>query len=130
MTKDFWKNEEDITTMALVDLRNRKDKSLLNNKNVDCYVYGYKAAQNIFYEWLKEYNNEDNRTRLEKLLRFCNDKINSINEELGYSGYMYSMPKSAEVMLKLLSDMATDIGFVIEHLEDIKLHFKDYYKTI
>ena len=123
---DFYKDEDKITTQALVDLRKQKDKSLLNNKNVDCYVLGYKQAQSSFIEWLKGFTDEDNKSRLETLYQFCIDKQKAIEYDLGMSGYMYSMPDSAAAMLKLLSQMQQNIAFVLKHLEDIKLTYSDY----
>lgn len=40
----IYKSKEEIEDVALRTLRNSKNKSLLNNRNVDCFLIGWENA--------------------------------------------------------------------------------------
>lgn len=40
----IYKSKEEVEDVALRTLRNSKNKSLLNNRNVDCFLIGWENA--------------------------------------------------------------------------------------
>ena len=44
------KTREEIEAIALMTLRRCRDRRLLTNPNVDCFVKGYEMAQETFFE--------------------------------------------------------------------------------
>ena len=72
---------------ALIWARRQKG-NVLNNKNVDCFIAGYKTAAEEYQEIIDK--------GYQELFTGLSDKLEKQIEddeyELGYSGYMYSDP--------------------------------------
>lgn len=64
------------------------------------------------------------------MIEACERKCKSINEDLGYSGYMYSIPKSADAMLEMLNRMIDSCEFILANLENVNLYHGDYYEKL
>lgn len=79
------KSREEIEAIALDNLRHRKDRKLLNNTNVDCFIDGYILAQNTLLN--KPFKAKD---FLEDILEGINWRLKSIEETAGYSGRYYT----------------------------------------
>ena len=121
-----YKSDAQIEMDAMVALRASSDKSKLNNKNVDCWCSGYRHCQYDVRKELQAKNDADKRDVLQDIIDFCQTKIKEMQEDDGYSGYMFSIPKGEEAMYKLLADVSKSAGFIKENLENIKLHYRDY----
>jgi hypothetical protein len=122
-----YKSDAQIEMDAMVALRGSTDKSKLNNKNVDCWCNGYRHCQYDVRKELQAKNNADKREVLQDIIDYCQNKIEEMHENDGYSsGYMYSIPEGEVAMYKLLADVAKSAGFIKENLENIKLHYSDY----
>ena len=121
-----YKSDAQIEMDAMVFLRASSDKSKLNNKNVDCWCSGYRHCQYDVRKELQAKNDADKRDVLQDIIDYCQNKIEEMHDNDGYSGYMYSIPTGEEAMYKLLADVAKSAGFIKENLENIKLHYRDY----
>lgn len=121
-----YKSDAQIEMDAMVSLRSSTDKSKLNNKNVDCWCSGYRHCQSDVRKELQAKNDSDKRDVLQDIIDYCQNKIEEMHDNDGYSGYMYSIPTGEEAMYKLLADVAKSAVFIKENLENIKLHYRDY----
>lgn len=121
-----YKTDAQIEMDAMVALRSSTDKSKLNNKNVDCWCSGYRHCQSDVRKELQAKNDSDKRDVLQDIIDYCQNKIEEMHDNDGYSGYMYSIPTGEEAMYKLLADVAKSAVFIKENLENIKLHYRDY----
>lgn len=124
------KSKEEVEDIAFRTLRNSKNKTLLSNRNVDCFVAGWQAADRDFLQQLNSQKAQEFKEYLRTMIEACERKCKSINNDLGYSGYMYSIPKSADAMLKMLNRMIDSCEFILANLENVNLYHGDYYKKL
>lgn len=125
-----FKNATEIEDIALRQLRNSKDKSRLNNKNVDCFVDGYRTAQSDLHYQIDEFKKQELFDKLDKICNDCNALSTELNETLGYSGYMYSQPKGAYEKFKLFNEMEEACKFIKSNLQYLNMHYGDYYEVL
>ncbi len=125
-----YKSKEEIENVALRTLRNSNNKSLLSNRNVDCFVAGWQAADRDFWQQLNSQKAQEFKEYLEQMKAQCEEKREELSTDLGYSGYMYSIPKSAEAMFEMLETMVDSCEFILANLENVKLYHGDYYEKL
>ena len=125
-----FKNVTEIEDIALRQLRNSKDKSRLNNKNVDCFVDGYRTAQSDLHYQIDEFKKQELFDKLDKICNDCNALSTELNETLGYSGYMYSQPKGSYEKFKLFNEMKEACEFIKSNLQYLNMHYGDYYEVL
>lgn len=81
------------------------------------WVYGYYARlRNEFKDYLQQ------------MITECEEKHKKLKEDLGYSGYMYSIPDSADAMFKLFKRMIDSCEFILSNLENVNLSSVEYYE--
>ena len=125
-----YKSKEEIEDVALRTLRNSNNKSLLNNKNVDCFLIGYKHAISDIKEQISVQRKDEFVDYLEQMKIFCSECYHNLENDLGCEGYQFSYPKSADAMLKLYDQMMRCCDFLIENLENVKMNHLDYYEKL
>lgn len=123
-----YKSKEEIENVAFRVLRKSNNKSLLNNKNVDCFLIGYEHAISDIKEQIKEQKEDDFKDYLEQMKVFCSEHYRNLENDLGYAGYQFSCPKSANAMFQLYEQMMKCCDFLIINLENVKMNYSDYYK--
>ena len=79
------KTREEVELIALKNLRGRKDRKLLNNTNVDCFIDGYMLAQDVILN--RPYNIIE---YLEDTIKGLNAKYKEIEDEAGYGGRYFT----------------------------------------
>ena len=125
-----YKSKEEIENVAFRVLRKSNNKSLLNNKNVDCFLIGYEHAIYDIKEQISAQRKGEFIDYLEQMKVFCSEQYHNLENDLGYAGYQFSYPKSADAMLKLYDQMMRCCDFLIENLENVKMNHLDYYKKL
>ena len=130
MTIIEFKSKEEIEDIAFRALRKNKDKTMLNNRNIDCYVAGWQGAERDCWKQAYEGTRREFKCYLQSMSEECEKKCKIINEDLGYSGYMYSMPKSADAMLKMLKGMIDSCNYILANFENVCLSYRDYYEKL
>lgn len=128
--KIIYKSNEEIEDVALRILRNSNNKSLLSNRNVDCFVMGWKHAVSDFKEQIMEQREDDLKAYLEQMIAFCTERYHNLEEDLGYAGYQFSRPESADAMFKLYGHMKKCCDFLLENLDNVKMNYSDYYEKL
>ena len=125
-----YKSKEEIENVAFRVLRKSNNKSLLNNKNVDCLLMGYEHAISEIKEQISTQRKDEFVDYLEQMKVFCSEQYHNLENDLGYAGYQFSRPESADAMLKLYDQMMRCCDFLIENLENVKMNHLDYYKKL
>ena len=125
-----YKSKEEIENVAFRVLRKSNNKSLLNNKNVDCFLMGYEHAISEIKEQISTQRTDEFIDYLEQMKVFCSEQYHNLENDLGYAGYQFSRPESADAMLKLYDQMMRCCDFLIENLENVKMNHLDYYKKL
>lgn len=121
------KSKEEVENIAFRAMRNT---TMLSNRNVDCFVAGWQAADRDFWQQLNSQKAQEFKEYLEQMKAQCEEKHEELSTDLGYSGYMYSIPKSAEAMFKMLETMVDSCEFILANLENVKLYHGDYYEKL
>ena len=122
-----YKSKEEIEDVALRTLRNSNNKSLLNNKNVDCFLIGYKHAISDIKEQISATRKDEFIDCLEQMKVFCSERYHILENDLAYAGYQFSRPESADAMFKLYEVVMKSCDFLIENLDNVKMCYTDYY---
>ena len=125
-----YKSKEEIENVAFRVLRKSNNKSLLNNKNVDCFLIGYEHAIYDIKEQISTQRKGEFIDYLEQMKVFCSEQYHNLENDLGYAGYQFSHPESADAMFKLYDQMIRCCDFLIENLENVKMNHLDYYKKL
>ena len=126
----IYKSKEEIEDVALRTLRNSKNKSLLNNKNVDCFLIGWERAVSDIKEQTIKQREDDFKDYLERMKVFCSERYRDLENDLGYAGYQFSRPESADAMFKLYEQMMRCCDFLIKNLDNVKMCYSDYYNKL
>ena len=124
------KSKEEIEDIAFRTLRNTKDKTMLSNRNVDCFVAGWQAADRDFLQQLNSQKAQEFKDYLQQTIDQCKEKHNNLHRDLGYGGYMYTIPKSADAFFKMLDEMIRSCAFILANLENVNLYHGDYYEKL
>lgn len=124
------KSKEEVEDIAFRTLRNSKNKTLLSNRNVDCFVAGWQTADRDFWQQLNSQKAQEFKDYLQQMITECEEKHKKLREDLGYSGYMYSIPDSADAMFKMLNRMIDSCEFILANLENVNLYHGDYYEKL
>ena len=125
-----YKSKEEIEDVALRTLRNSNNKSLLNNKNVDCFLIGYKHAISDIKEQISVQRKDEFVDYLEQMKIFCSECYHNLENDLSHEGYQFSYPKSADAILKLYDKMMRCCDFLIVNLDNVKMNHLDYYEKL
>ena len=125
-----YKSKEEIENVAFRVLRKSNNKSLLNNKNVDCFLMGYEHAISDIKEQISAQRKDEFVDYLEQMKVFCSEHYHNLENDLGYAGYQFSYPKSADAMLKLYDQMMRCCDFLIVNLGNVKMSYLDYYQKL
>ena len=126
----IYKSKEEIEDVAFRTLRDSNNKSLLNNKNIDCFLMGWEHAASDIKEQIKEQKEDDFKDYLEQMKVCCSAHYHDLENDLGYAGYQFSYPKSADAMLKLYDQMMRCCDFLIVNLDNVKMSYLDYYHKL
>lgn len=122
-----YKSKEEIENDAFRFLRKLNNKSLLNNKNVDCFLMGYKHAISDIKEQISAQRKDEFIDYLEQMKIFCSECYHNLENDLSYAGYQFSRPESADAMFKLYEVAMKSCDFLIENLDNVKMCHTDYY---
>ena len=123
----IYKSKEEIEDVAFRTLRDSNNKSLLNNKNIDCFLMGWEHAASDIKEQINEQKEDDFKDYLEQMKVFCSERYHDLENDLGYAGYQFSRPESADAMFKLYEVVMKSCDFLIENLDNVKMCYTDYY---
>lgn len=122
-----YKSKEEIENVAFRVLRKSNNKSLLNNKNVDCFLMGYEHAISDIKEQISATRKDEFIDCLEQMKVFCSERYHILENDLAYAGYQFSRPESADAMFKLYEVFMKSCDFLIENLDNVKMCYTDYY---
>ena len=122
-----YKSKEEIENVAFRVLRKSNNKSLLNNKNVDCFLMGYEHAISDIKEQISATRKDEFIDCLEQMKVFCSERYHILENDLAYAGYQFSRPESADAMLKLYEVVMKSCDFLIENFDNVKMCYTDYY---
>ena len=121
------KSKEEVENIAFRTMRNT---TMLSNRNVDCFVAGWKAADRDFWQQLNRQKAQEFKDYLQQMITECEEKHKKLKEDLGYSGYMYSIPDSADAMFKLFKRMIDSCEFILSNLGNVNLSSVEYYEKL
>ena len=121
------KSKEEVENIAFRTMRNT---TMLSNSNVDCFVAGWQAADRDFWQQLNSQKAQEFKDYLQQMITECEEKHKKLKEDLGYSGYMYSIPDSADAMFKMLKRMIDSCEFILSNLENVNLSSVEYYEKM
>ena len=122
-----YKSKEEIENVAFRVLRKSNNKSLLNNKNVDCFLIGYEHAISDIKEQISTQRKYEFINYLEQMKIFCSECYHNLENDLGYAGYQCSRPESADAMFRLYEVVMKCCDFLIVNLDNVKMCYTDYY---
>lgn len=122
-----FKSKEEVENIAFRTMRNT---SMLSNRNIDCFVAGWQAANRDFWQQLNSQKAQEFKDYLQQMITECEEKHKELKENLGYSGYMYSIPDSANAMFKLLKRMIDSCEFILSNLENVNLSIVEYHEKM
>ena len=125
-----YKSKEEIENVAFRVLRKSNNKSLLNNKNVDCFLIGYEHAIYDIKEQISAQRKGEFIDYLEQMKVFCSEQYHNLENDLGYAGYQCSRPESADAMFRLYDQMMRCCDFLIVNLGNVKMSYLDYYQKL
>ena len=126
----IYKSKGEIEDVALRTLRDSNNKSLLNNKNIDCFLMGWEHAASDIKEQIKEQKEDEFKDYLEQMKVFCSERYRDLENDLGYAGYQFSRLESADAMFKLYEQMMRCCDFLIKNLDNVKMCYSDYYNKL
>ena len=101
-----YKSKEEIENVAFRVLRKLNNKSLLNNKNVDCFLMGYECAISDIKEQISAQRKDEFIDYLEQMKIFCSECYHNLENDLGYAGYQVN--EFEEFCVDLLCDLYED----------------------
>ena len=122
-----YKSKEEIENVAFRVLRKSNNKSLLNNKNVDCFLMGYEHAISDIKDQISATRKDEFIDCLEQMKVFCSERYHFLETDLAYAGYLFSRPESADAMFKLYETVMKCCDFLRENLDNVKMNHSDYY---
>ena len=122
-----YKSKEEVEDIAFRTMRNT---TMLSNRNVDCFVAGWQAADRDFWQQLNRQKAQEFKDYLQQMITECEEKHKKLKEDLGYSGYMYSIPDSADAMFKLFKRMIDSCEFILSNLGNVNLSSVEYYEKL
>ena len=125
-----YKSKEEIENVAFRVLRKSNNKSLLNNKNVDCFLIGYEHAIYDIKEQISAQRKGEFIDYLEQMKVFCSEQYHNLENDLGYAGYQCSRPESADAMFRLYEVVMKCCDFLIVNLGNVKMSYLDYYQKL
>ena len=125
-----YKTKEEIENVAFRVLRKSNNKSLLNNKNVDCFLMGYEHAISDIKEQISATRKDEFIDYLEEMKVFCSERYHILENDLAYAGYQFSRPESADAMFKLYDQIMKCCDFLIVNLDNVKMCYLDYYHKL
>lgn len=125
-----YKSKEEIEDVAFRTLRDSNNKSLLNNKNIDCFLMGWKHAASDIKEQISAQRKDEFIDYLEQMKVFCSEQYHNLENDLDHEGYQFSRPESADAMFKLYDQIMKCCDFLIVNLENVKMNHLDYYKKL
>ena len=125
-----YKTKKEVENIAFRALRDSKNKTLLSNRNVDCFVAGWQAAEKDFFQQLNSQKAQEFKDYLQQMITECEEKHKKLNEDLGYSCYMYSIPDSADAMFKLFERMIDSCEFILSNFENVNMSSVEYYEKL
>lgn len=126
----IYKSKEEIEDVAFRTLRDSNNKSLLNNKNIDCFLMGWEHAASDIKEQISSQRKDEFIDYLEQMKVFCSEQYHNLENDLGYAGYQFSRPESADAMFKLYDQIMKCCDFLIVNLDNVKMCYLDYYHKI
>lgn len=126
----IYKSKEEIENVAFRVLRKSNNKSLLNNKNVDCFLMGYEHAISDIKEQISATRKDEFIDCLEQMKVFCSERYHILENDLAYAGYQFSRPESADAMFKLYDQIMKCCDFLIVNLDNVKMCYLDYYHKL
>ena len=118
------KSKEEVENIAFRTMRNT---TMLSNRNVDCFVAGWQAADRDFWQQLNSQKAQEFKDYLQQMITECEEKHKKLKEDLGY---MYSIPDSADAMFKLFKRMIDSCEFILSNLENVNLSSVEYYEKM
>lgn len=118
------KSKEEVENIAFRTMRNT---TMLSNRNVDCFVAGWQAADRDFWQQLNSQKAQEFKDYLQQMITECEEKHKKLKEDLGY---MYSIPDSADAMFKMLKRMIDSCEFILSNLENVNLSSVEYYEKM
>ena len=122
-----YKSKEEIEDVAFRTLRDSNNKSLLNNKNIDCFLMGWKHAASDIKKQISAQRKDEFIDYLEQMKVFCSEQYHNLENDLGYEGYQFSRPESVDAMFKLYETVMRCCDFLRENLDNVKMNHSDYY---
>ena len=126
----IYKSKEEIEDVAFRTLRDSNNKSLLNNKNIDCFLMGWEHAASDIKEQISAQRKDEFIDYLEQMKVFCSEQYHNLENDLGYAGYQFSRPESADAMFKLYDQIMKCCDFLIVNLDNVKMCYLDYYHKL
>ena len=88
---------------------------------------GYEHATRVIKEQISAHRKGEFIDYLEQMKMFCSEQYPNLENDLGYAGYQFSRPESADAMFKLYEVVMKSCGFLIENLDNVKMCYTDYY---
>ena len=126
----IYKSKEEIENVAFRTLRDSNNKSLLNNKNIDCFLMGWKHAASDIKEQISAQRKDEFIDYLEQMKVFCSEQYHNLENDLSHEGYQFSRPESADAMFKLYDQIMKCCDFLIVNLDNVKMCYLDYYHKL
>ena len=126
----IYKSKEEIENVAFRTLRDSNNKSLLNNKNIDCFLMGWKHAASDIKEQISAQRKDEFIDYLEQMKVFCSEQYQNLENDLAHEGYQFSRPESADAMFKLYDQIMKCCDFLIVNLDNVKMCYLDYYHKL
>lgn len=126
----IYKSKEEIENVAFRTLRDSNNKSLLNNKNIDCFLMGWKHAASDIKEQISAQRKDEFIDYLEQMKVFCSEQYHNLENDLAHEGYQFSRPESADAMFKLYDQIMKCCDFLIVNLDNVKMCYLDYYHKL
>lgn len=126
----IYKSKEEIENVAFRTLRDSNNKSLLNNKNIDCFLMGWKHAASDIKEQIIAQRKDEFIDYLEQMKVFCSEQYHNLENDLAHEGYQFSRPESADAMFKLYDQIMKCCDFLIVNLDNVKMCYLDYYHKL
>lgn len=125
-----FKTKDEIESIALHELRKSSNKKLLSNTNVDCFISGWNAASNDIRSQMTAEKLKEFREYLKELSEYCDERMRRQNEDLGYSGYMYTVPSDAQLIFELWKRVGEACETISANLENVKMSRGEYYDKV
>ena len=91
---------------------------------------GYEHAISDIKEQISAQREDEFIDYLEQMKVFCSEQYHNLENDLGYAGYQFSHPESADAMFKLYDQMMRCCDFLIVNLGNVKMSYLDYYTKL